>query len=245
MTYCVAIQIDEGLVFMSDSRTHAGVDNIATFRKMTVWEAKDRAIVLLASGNLAVSQAVVTLLDKGLDPGDGRKHRLTSVPGMHEAARLVGAAIREIYRLDAEALKAQGADYIVSFILGGQIRRGPMHLYQIYSAGNFIAATPETPYFQMGETKYGKPIIDRIVEPQTPLGVAAKCALVSMDSTLRSNLSVGFPLDLALYRSGSLKLQLRHITESDKYFNAIRQQWMEGLRTVFEGLPDPDWLNGG
>ena len=244
MTYCVAIQIDEGLVFLSDSRTHASVDNIATFRKMSVWQPGDRALVLLTAGNLAVSQAVVNLLERGVDLGEGRKESLLTVPGMLEAARLVGTAMREIYRLDAEALKAQGTEYTVSFILGGQIG-DETRLYQVYSAGNFIAATDATPYFQMGENKYGKPIIDRIIQPSTPLGVAAKCALISMDSTLRSNLSVGFPLDLALYRRGSRKLQLRHITESDPYFNEICRRWMEGLRAVFEALPDPDWLQGG
>jgi len=245
MTYCVAIQIDEGLVLMSDSRTHAGVDNIASFKKMSVWQPGDRALVLLTAGNLGVSQAVVHALDQGVGLGDGRKESLMTVPDMLEAARLVGSAMREIYRLDADALRAQGQDYTVSFILGGQIRGEEPRLYQIYSAGNFIASSGETPYFQMGETKYGKPIIDRIIRPATPLGVAAKCALVSMDSTLRSNLSVGFPLDLAIYRRDSLRLQLRHITEDDDYFDDIRRRWMEGLRSVFDSLPDPDWLNGG
>jgi len=244
MTYCVAIQIDEGLVLMSDSRTHAGVDNIASFRKMSVWQPGDRALVLLTAGNLGVSQAVVHALDQGVELASGRKESLLTVSGMLEAARLVGAAMREVYRLDADALRAQGQDYTVSFILGGQIQGGEPNLFQIYSAGNFIAASDETPYFQMGETKYGKPIIDRIIRPSTPLEVVAKCALVSMDSTLRSNLSVGFPLDLAIYRRDSHRLQLRHITEDDEYFDDIRRRWMEGLRSVFDALPDPDWLNG-
>lgn len=211
---------------------------------MTVWEPGDRVIVLLTAGNLAVSQSVMMLLNQGLTTYHGGKESILTVPSMFEAARLVGTATREIYKLDGEALKAEGTDYNVSFLLGGQIRDGTMHLYQIYSAGNFIEATADTPYFQMGETKYGKPMIDRIVRPSTPLVTAAKCALISMDSTLRSNLSVGFPIDIAIYRRSSIKLQLRRISASDSYFNSLRHHWMEGLRTVFKELPDPDWLNG-
>lgn len=245
MTYCVAIQLDEGLVFASDSRTHAGVDNIATYRKMAFWQPGDRAVVMLSAGNLSLTQSVVGLLNEGVDMGDGRKESLLTVADMPHAARLTGAAIREVHRLDGAPLKAHGAEFNVSFILGGQIGQSAMKLYQIYSAGNFIEATPETPYFQMGEVKYGKPIIDRIIRPETPLRAAAKCVLISMDSTLRSNLSVGLPLDLAIYRKGALKLDvLRHIEENDSYFNSLRQAWMDGLRRAFKDLPDPDWLNG-
>jgi putative proteasome-type protease len=244
MTYCVATALDEGLVFASDSRTHAGVDNIATYRKMTVWEPGDRVIVLLTAGNLAVSQSVVNLLEHGLESG-GHKDSMLTVSAMFEAARLVGAAVREVYRIDGEALKAQGTEFNVSFILGGQIRGGGMHLFQVYSAGNFIEATPETPYFQMGETKYGKPIIDRIIRPETPLRDAAKCALISIDSTLRSNLSVGMPVDVAIHRRDALKLAVRRtIGEDDAYFNALQHHWMEGLRAVFKELPDPEWIDG-
>lgn len=240
MTYCVAIQLNDGLVFLSDSRTHAGVDDIATFRKMFVWQPGDRVVVAMTAGNLAASQSVVTLLSEGV--GDAGNATLLTVPNMLEAARLVGAAIREVYRRDGEALRAQGTEFGVSFILGGQIGQSEMRLFQVYSAGNFIEATPDTPYFQMGETKYGKPIIDRIVRSTTTLKAAAKCALISMDSTLRSNISVGMPLDLAIYPRDSLKLQLvRHIEENDAYFNNLRQRWMDGLRKVFNGIPDPDW----
>jgi putative proteasome-type protease len=245
MTYCVAAQMNEGLVFASDSRTNAGVDNIATFKKMTVWQPGDRALVLLTAGNLAVCQSAITLLNEGLDLGTGAKHTMLDVPTMLDAARLVGASVREIYRLDGEALRAQGADFNVSFILGGQIAGGEMRLYQIYSAGNFVEATEETPYFQLGETKYGKPIIDRIIRPNTVLRAATKCILISIDSTLRSNLTVGMPLDLAVYRRDALKIYaLRHIEENDRYFIGLRNAWMEGIRTVFRELPDPDWLNG-
>jgi len=246
MTYCVALQLDKGLVFASDSRTHAGVDNIASFRKMSVWQPGDRVIVMLSAGNLALTQSVVTLANHGVDVGDGTKRSLFTVHNMHDAARLVGTAVREIYRLDGAALKSQGAEFNVSFILGGQIGKGDMRLFQIYSAGNFIEATAETPYFQMGEVKYGKPIIDRIIRPSTPLRAAAKCALISMDSTLRSNLSVGMPVDLAIHRKDAAKLEvLQHIEENDRYFHSLRQAWMDGLRNVFKELPDPHWLNGG
>ena len=242
MTYCVAIQLDDGLVFLSDSRTHAGVDDIATFRKMFIWQPGDRVVVALTAGNLAVSQSVVGLLNEGV--ADAGSSSLLTVPNMLEAARLVGAAMREIYRRDGEALHSQGTEFSVSFILGGQIGHSEMRLFQVYSAGNFIEATPDTPYFQMGETKYGKPIIDRIVRSTTTLKAAAKCALISMDSTLRSNLSVGMPLDLAIYARDALKLQVvRHIEEHDAYFASLRQHWMKGLRAVFNDIPDPDWTS--
>ncbi len=241
MTYCIGIRLDEGMVFLSDCRTHAGVDNIATFRKMTVWQPGDRVLVLLTAGNLAISQSTLNLLNQGL--GGDWSERLASAPTMFEAARLVGAAVREVYRADGEALRAQGNEFNVSFTLGGQIGQAEPQLFQIYAAGNFIEASQDTPYFQMGETKYGKPILDRIIRPETTLKAAAKCALISMDSTLRSNLSVGLPLDLAIYRRGALKLEvLRHIDETDRYFQTLGQRWMEGLRSVFKELPDPDWL---
>jgi putative proteasome-type protease len=240
MTYCVAIRLDEGMVFLSDCRTHAGVDNIATFRKMAVWEPGDRVLVLLTAGNLAVSQATLNLLNRGLEEG---KDKLLAAPDMFEAARRVGAAVREVYREDGAAMRAQGNDFNVTLALGGQIGQQEPQLFQIYAAGNFIEATSDTPYFQMGETKYGKPILDRIIRPETTLKAAAKCALISMDSTLRSNLSVGLPLDLAIYRRDSLKLEVqRHIDESDRYFQTLGQRWQEGLRSVFKQLPDPDWL---
>ena len=240
MTYCVAVQLNDGLVFLSDSRTHAGVDNIATFRKMYVWQPGDRVVVALTAGNLAASQAVVNLLDEGI--GDAGSSTVLTVPNMLEAARLVGGAIREVYRRDGESLRSRGTEFDVSFILGGQIGRTEMRLFQVYAAGNFIEATQDTPYFQMGEIKYGKPIVDRVIRSTTSLKAAAKCALISMDSTLRSNLTVGMPLDLAIYARDSLKLQLlRHIEEHDAYFNSLRQRWMDGLRKVFDSIPDPDW----
>jgi putative proteasome-type protease len=243
MTYCVAMLLDTGLVFLSDSRTSAGVDQINTFRKTMVFQKPgDRVLVLQSAGNLAITQAVTSILHEQMLIPDGASSLLTC-PNLFEAARLAGDALREVHRRDASALKDFGLEFNASLILGGQIRGEAPRLFSIYAAGNFIEATPETPYFQMGETKYGKPILDRLIRPETTLRAAAKCALVSMDSTLRSNSSVGLPIDLAIFRRNSLKFDvLRHIGHDDVYFQTLGRRWMEGLRSVFEQLPDPDWM---
>ena len=242
MTYCVATLLDEGLVFLSDSRTNAGVDNISTFRKMTAFERPgDRVLVLMTAGNLAISQSVVSLLRDELN-APAPAETLMSANNLFEAARCVGEAIRRVHMRDAEALKEHGLEFSASFILGGQIGGEAPRLFQLYAAGNFIEATRETPYFQIGESKYGKPIIDRIIRPETSLRDAAKCALISMDSTIRSNLSVGLPLDLALCRRDQLKLDLRlSIDTDDEYFRMVRSSWSEALREAFRRLPDPSW----
>jgi putative proteasome-type protease len=242
VTYCVGMLLDEGLVFLSDSRTNAGVDNISTFRKSTVFEVKgERVLVLLTAGNLAITQSVVSLLHERLtapEPGA----TLHSATNLYEAARCVGDAIRQIHDRDAAALKEHAIEFAATFILGGQIGTEPPRLFQLYAAGNFIEATRETPYLQIGESKYGKPIIDRIVRPGTGLRDAAKCALISMDSTIRSNLSVGPPLDLTIYRRDALCADLRlNITADDDYFKMVRSSWSEALRQAFRGLPDPPW----
>jgi putative proteasome-type protease len=244
MTYCVGLLLADGLVMVSDSRTNAGVDHIATFRKMSVWENPgERTIVMLASGNLAITQAVVNLLNEGhMLENSADALTMMHVPSMFDAARLVGAAIREVFRSDGPALKAQGTEFNCAMILGGQIRGRRLRLFHVYSAGNFIEATPETPYFQVGETKYGKPILDRVVHNRTSLVEAAKCCLISMDSTLRSNISVGLPIDVAIYKRDALKLGVHErIDDSNPYFNDIRKRWSEGLRSVFQQLPDPHW----
>ena len=244
MTYCVGLLLADGLVMVSDSRTNAGVDHIATFRKMSVWENPgERTIVMLASGNLAITQSVVHLLNEGhVLENSAETLTMMRVPSMFDAARLVGAAIREVYRMDGPTLKAQGNEFSCAMILGGQIRGRRLRLFQIYSAGNFIEATPETPYFQIGETKYGKPILDRVVHNRTSLIEAAKCCLISMDSTLRSNISVGLPIDVAIYKHDALRLAVRErVDETHPYFSDIRKRWSEGLRSVFQQLPDPPW----
>jgi putative proteasome-type protease len=241
MTYCVAMSLDAGLVFLSDSRTNAGVDHINTFRKMRIWERPgDRVLVLMSSGNLAITQAVIALLEETLASPEG--HGLWAALNMFEAARLVGDALREVHRRDAAALKEQGIDFTAALILGGQIGGETPRLFNIYAAGNFIEACEDTPYFQIGEAKYGKPIIDRVITRSTPLREAAKCALISMDSTLRSNLSVGLPLDLLIYRRDSLRVEEHiDIRADDTYFNLIHNQWGERLRQVFAELPSPPW----
>jgi putative proteasome-type protease len=244
MTYCVGMLLRQGLVMVSDSRTNAGVDHVSTFRKMTVWEVPgERVITLMTAGNLAISQGVVTMLNEGLadDPSD-QPVTMENVESMTEAARLVGKAVRAVERIDGPALKAHGVSTEASMILGGQIRGRKQRLFLIYSAGNFIEATAETVYFQIGETKYGKPVIDRIVKFDTSLEVAAKCALVSMDSTMRSNISVGPPIDVVLCERDALRLKTHVIVEdNDSYFQLVRRKWEEGLSNAFAGIPSPDW----
>lgn len=243
MTYCVGMLLDAGLVCLSDSRTNAGMDHINTFRKMNVFARDgDRVLVLMTAGNLALTQSLVSILNERLSPEPGLAN-LFNVPHMFEAARCVGDALREVYERDAAALKEFGIDFSASFILGGQIRGEPPRLFSIYAAGNFIEATADTPYFQIGESKYGKPILDRVVTRHTSLEEAAKCALISMDSTIRSNLSVGLPLDLVCVRADELKVASHMNIDSDnEYFWQIRRRWGESLRQVFAELPDPDWF---
>lgn len=242
MTYCVAARLDSGLVFLSDSRTNAGVDQISVFRKMTVFErAGDRVMTLMTSGNLAVSQAVLNALTRPRPEGC---ETLWSAPDMFEAACVVGAAVREVYRHEAAALHEQHVDFNVSLIFGGQIGAGRCRLFQVYSAGNFIEAGQECPYFQIGEAKYGKPILDRVLRPDTSLDEAAKCALISMDSTLRSNISVGLPLDLLVYGADTLRVtHFACIDENNEYFRMIRGSWGERLRQVFAEIPAPLWTS--
>lgn len=247
MTYCVGILLDEGLVFASDSRTNAGVDRVATYPKMKVFAREgDRVLVLLTAGNLAVTQSVASLLEEWTEKSD-RKRNLFAVDSLFDAARIVGAAVREIDRLDGAALRHHNLKFNVEMILGGQIADEEPRLFNIYAAGNFIEAGSSMPYFQIGEVKYGKPIIDRVVGPGTDLLRAAKCALISFDSTMRSNVSVGPPIDLLCYRRDSLRVSLRRqFDENDAYFHRLREAWAEGIHRVFDGLPDlgPDLGDG-
>ncbi|MBM3569030.1 MAG: peptidase [Alphaproteobacteria bacterium] len=240
MTYCVGIMLEDGLVFASDTRTNAGVDRISTFPKMTVWERPDRVLVLLATGNLATTQGVTSRLEEAMTAGS--EHALDRVPTMFRAAEVVGDALRQSYGRDAQALKDAGIDGGGSFILGGQIKGERQRLFQVYAAGNFIEAVAETPYFQTGEVKYGKPMMDRVVKTRIGLIEAAKCALVSFDATMKSNISVAPPIDLLLYRKDTLRVGLRmRVEDSDPYFLELRRRWNEGLRQVFAQLPDVPW----
>src|ERR1700761_3520904 len=240
MTYCVAMAVDDGLVFLSDTRTNAGVDHISTARKMSVFEQPgERMLVLLGAGNLSLTQAVLHELS---EPTDSTQATLWSAPTMADAARVIGHAVRCVHQREAEALQEFGVDFNCSFILGGQIAGNRPRLFMIYSAGNFIEASAVNPYFQIGEAKYGKPIIDRLLTPSTPLDEAAKCALISMDSTLRSNLSVGLPLDLLVYQKDTLRVtRFVSIDHDNAYFEMIHRTWGERLREVFGEIPDPDW----
>ncbi len=242
MTYCVAIRLDAGIVFLADSRTNAGVDQISTFRKMTVFENPgERVLVLLTAGNLAVTQAVTQILSERIGPEHVSVWTATT---MVEAVRIIGDAVREVYHRDAAALGEFGIDFNAKFIFGGQIKGEGMRLFHVYSAGNFIEATEENLYFQIGEAKYGKPIIDRVIQPSTALDEAAKCALISMDSTLKSNISVGLPLDLLVYEADALHVtKFVHIDGSNQYMNMIRDTWGARLKQVFGEIPDPTWLD--
>ena len=241
MTYCIGIMVDAGLVFASDSRTHAGVDDYASFCKMTVFEQTGgRVMVLLSSGNLAGTQAVISLL-KQRSARDGVPN-LWSAESLFDVAMLVSDAMRDVDRRDGQHLAASSGGFNASFILGGQIAGEPPRLFRIYAEGNFIEASVETPYLQTGETKYGKPIIDRVITRSTSLNDAAKCVLVSFESTMRSNLSVGMPIDLICYERDSLAVRMRRrFDEGDVYFSALGKQWTEGTRQVFSGLPELDW----
>lgn len=248
MTYCVGIRLDAGLVFLSDSRTNAGLDAISTFRKMMIYEKPgDRFMVMLSAGNLSISQSVREILQVEKVDRGAHEEPLTiwNAPSMFDATRVLGSAVRRVYEQDGPSLRAAGIDFNTSMIFGGQIRGEAMRMFLVYSAGNFIEATRETCFFQVGESKYGKPILDRVLTPATPLDEAAKCALVSMDSTLKSNLSVGLPLDLLIYRRDEFASErIVCVDEHNPYFRMIRNTWGQRLREVFEGIDDPRWDGG-
>ncbi|WP_313606222.1 proteasome-type protease [Comamonas jiangduensis] len=248
MTYCIAIKLDAGLVFLSDSRTNAGLDQINSFRKMMIYEKTgDRFMTLLSAGNLSISQSVRELLQTMTvrDDTTGEVLSIWNAKSMFDATRVLGAAVRHVYDRDGVALKRAGVDFNVSMLFGGQIQGEGMRLFQVYSAGNFIEATAETPYFQIGEAKYGKPVLDRVLTADLPLEEATKCALVSMDSTLKSNLSVGLPLDLAVYEVDRFSCnKLVCIDEHNPYFQMLCSNWGERLRAAFDSIEDPQWFGG-
>ena len=243
MTYCVAMSLDAGMIFASDSRTNAGVDQIARFSKMKVFAKEgERVITTLSSGNLSITQAALNLLEQRSRSSEERR-TLWNAESMYDVARLIGDALREVKTLDGPFLTQNNIDSNANFLVGGQIRGEPPRLFNIYGEGNFIEATADTCYFQIGETKYGKPIIDRVITRASTLLDATKCTIVSFDSTMRSNISVGLPIDLMVYHADSLRVGMqRRIEETDPYFQMVHTQWGEGLRRVFAQLPDPDWV---
>jgi putative proteasome-type protease len=242
MTYCVAMSLDAGMIFASDSRTNAGVDQIARFSKMKVFAKDgDRVIVTLSSGNLAVTQSALNNLDHRARSG-GTELNIWNADSMFDVARLVGDSLREIKARDGPYLAQNNIDASGNFLIGGQIHGEPHRLFNVYGEGNFIEASPDTCYFQIGESKYGKPVIDRVIKRNSSLLDATKCTVVSFDSTMRSNISVGLPIDLLVYEADSLTIKIqKRIEETDAYFQMMHREWGEGLRRVFAQLPDPDW----
>lgn len=246
MTYCVGLLLDQGLVMLGDTRTNAGFDNISCFSKLQKFHVPgERMMCTLTAGNLAVSQAVINLIQDGVpDPETGQVETIFTVPTMFRAAALVAEAVRRVYRTHGEAMKQQDVAFDVSIMLGGQIAGRTLRLFHIYAAGNFIEATADTPYLQIGEHKYGKPMLDRAITRGTSLEEGVKLALISMDSTLRSNLSVGMPLDLLVYRNDSIDdVVEQRLEEDDAYFAELRQRWARSLGEAHRGIPAPDWLN--
>jgi putative proteasome-type protease len=239
MTYCVGLKIDRGLVFMSDTRTNAGVDSISTFRKMYTWETPgERVLVLLAAGNLATTQAVVSLLDERSKAPEEREPSILKTPSMYQTARLVGDTVKEV--ISNSAPVGQSADaFGASFILGGQIKGTEPRLFLVYPEGNFIEVSDDTPFFQIGETKYGKPILVRAYDPSMTLAETVKLLMVSFDSTVKSNLSVGLPLDLLFYERDTFAVTYRRrIGSDDAYYREISEGWSDALKSAFKSLPD-------
>jgi putative proteasome-type protease len=240
MTYAVAMRLERGLVFAADTRTNAGFDNIAQYRKLNFWrQPGERVLVLMCAGNLAVTQSVVSLINEQLTANEPDTMHLFNAPNMYRAARVVGDAVRETRRVDGAALDGTRAGFNASFILGGQIGSERPRLFQVYSEGNFIEATDDTPFFQIGEHKYGKPILDRVARSDMRLGEAAKLMLLSFDSTLRSNLSVGMPIDILIYERDVLDVRReKRIGADDEYFRKLSQSWSEALRSAFSKIDE-------
>lgn len=235
MTYCVALKLNQGLVFLADTRTNAGVDNISKVKKLFTWTAPgDRAIAMMTAGNLGITQAVISEINEDLERPVSGQPNLFTADSMFDVAQLVGDKMREAQARYGPGLNARGVDSDASIIVGGQRTGGVPRLFLVYAAGNFIEAMDDTPYFQIGEHKYGKPIIDRVIAVETDMQDAVICALLSMDSTLRSNLSVGMPLDLAVMRAGMLDFeQNRRIEADDPTFRAFSERWSEQLKDAF------------
>ena len=240
MTYCVALRLDRGLVFAADTRTNAGVDNVSQYRKLHFWrEPGKRVLVLLTAGNLAVTQSVISVLNEQIAVAEPDRESLFSASSMYRAARIIGDAVREVRNTDGPALEASKAGFQASFILGGQIGTEVPRLFQVYSEGNFIEATDDTPFLQIGEHKYGKPILDRVADAKMRLGEAAKLVLLSYDSTLRSNLSVGMPIDILVYERDSLDVRReKRIGQDDEYFKKLSTAWSDALRQAFAKIEE-------
>ncbi len=244
MTYCCGLLVREGLVMIADTRTNAGLDNISTFRKLHLFQKPDEHVLMLATaGNLAATQAVVALLTEGIEHPDSKElERLQDATTMFSAAQMVGRAVRRVRSMDADAYEQAQVSFDVALLFGGQMKGERPRLFMIYSAGNFIECTRDMPFLQIGEHKYGKPILDRAVTYETSLFEALKIGLISMDSTMRSNLGVGLPIDIAATRTDSLDFEVNHrIDYTDPYFHDLTDRWSAALRAAHAGIPTPPY----
>ncbi len=247
MTYCCGILVHDGLVMIADTRTNAGLDNIAVFRKLHTFMAPGERIMAIASaGNLSATQTVLSILREGLEnPATGERETLMNAPTMFQAAQRIGRAIRHVHDEDGPALEASDIKFDISFLFGGQIRGERAHLYMIYSAGNFIECTTDTPYLQIGEHKYGKPVLDRAIIYNMDLYDALKVGLVSVDSTMRSNLSVGMPIDVLVARRDACEAELLYrIEPGEPYFTDLRERWSAALRAAHANIPPVPYKDG-
>ncbi len=245
MTYCVGLLVNDGLVMIADTRTNAGIDNIATFQKLHAFDQPgERTIVVATSGNLAVSQAVISLMTDGFEnPANGMLETIYDHPTMFKTAAYVGRAIAEVMRMNGGSTYGMGANFDVTMLVGGQVKGGRLRLFMVYSAGNFIEATEDTPYLQIGEHKYGKPILDRAITYNTNLSDCVKIGLISMDSTMRSNLGVGMPIDLWVAKRDALKSELKtRIEQGEPYFHDLRERWSAALRSAHQDIPSPPYF---
>ncbi|CAN5164471.1 proteasome-type protease [soil metagenome] len=244
MTYCCGILVRDGLVMMADTRTNAGLDNISTFRKLHIFKKPGERIMAIATaGNLALTQSVISTLNEGIeDPVTGELETLMNAPTMFQAAQRIGRAIRDVHALEDNALRAEDINFDISFLFGGQIKCARMRLFMVYTAGNFIECTTDTPYLQIGEHKYGKPVLDRAISYDVDLSDALKVALVSMDSTMRSNLGVGMPIDILTVRPDVCDAELDYrIEPGEPYFHDLRARWSAALRAAHQGIPRPPY----
>jgi putative proteasome-type protease len=244
MTYCCGILVREGLVMIADTRTNAGLDNVSTFRKLHIYsEPGERIMALASSGNLSLSQTVRSMLTEGIEnPETGEIETLMNAPTMFKAAQRIGDAVRHIQEIEGKALAQASVDHEVAFLFGGQVKGGKLRLFMIYSAGNFIECTTDTPYLQIGEHKYGKPVLDRAISFDTDLYDALKCGLISMDSTMRSNLGVGLPIDILVARRDDCMAEVNYrIEPGEPYFQDLRERWSSALRAAHLSIPRPPY----
>jgi putative proteasome-type protease len=236
MTYCVGMSLNEGLILAADTRTNAGIDQISTFPKLFTFSVPDERVIMLAtSGNLATSQRVISVLKQQIAREE--KLNLYTCDSLFQVAQLLGEILLSVEKAEKGNNQDSGVDFRSNFLLAGQIKGQTPDLYHIYPEGNFIRSCSDTPFFQIGESKYGKPILDRIINVHTPLNQAMKCALISFDSTMHSNLSVGMPIDMVIYKTDSLETKIERLEQNDSYFSKLARAWGAGLRQVFEELP--------